>query len=159
MLDALGQMHTTLIAVQPGEAATLIYPLLKPLNRVESQVTSSLRSILQRLQAGNLSGASPLDVAGRRQPLMHVPETFKLFDDCYAECLREMVRANRRALSGLASDGRTGVPSLSNNEVLTFNALVFSIKRLTHHMQSCDARLEEMLANQRPIDLRGVSFV
>ena len=94
----------------------------------------------------------------QQQPLARVSATLQLFDACYAECLRAIVAANRRTLSGMAADGGAA-PSLSNNEVLTFNALIFSIKALTHHMHTCDERIEELLANQRPIDLRGVTFV
>ena len=60
MLEALDLMHTTLTALQPGEATSLIQPLLQPLNRVEAQVAHSLRAILQRLRAGSAThDASP----------------------------------------------------------------------------------------------------
>ena len=156
MLEALGLMHTTLTALQPGEATSLIEPLLQPLNRVEAQVAHSLQAILQRLRAGSAThGAMLFDLRHMQQPLALMPSTLRLFEDCYAECLRGIVAANRRALSSMA----TNAPSLSNNEVLTFNALVYSIKALIHHMGSCYERLEEMLAVQRPINLRSIKFV
>ena len=156
MLEALDLMHTTLTALQPGEATSLIEPLLQPLNRVEAQVAHSLRAILQRLRAGSAThGASLFDLRHMQRPLALMPSTLRLFEDCYAECLRGIVAANRRALSSMA----TNAPSLSNNEVLTFNALVYSIKALIHHMGCCYERLEVMLAVQRPIDLRSIKFV
>jgi hypothetical protein len=156
MLEALDLMHTTLTALQPGEATSLIEPLLQPLNRVEAQVAHSLQAILQRLRAGSAThGAMLFDLRHMQQPLALMPSTLRLFEDCYAECLRGIVAANRRALSSMA----TNAPSLSNNEVLTFNALVYSIKALIHHMGSCYERLEVMLAVQRPIDLRSIKFV
>ena len=160
MLDALSLMHSTLTSLQPGEAFTLSAPLLKPLNRVEAQVAQSLRALVQRLRAG--TSASTL-LAGHAaelrppQPLALVPETMRLFDECYAECLRVIVITNRQMLSNTSSMGAT--PSLSNAEVLLFNALVYSMKALHQHMTTFAERLEEMLALQCPIDLRQLMFV
>ena len=156
MLVSLSLMHATLTSLRPGEAAQLIAPLLKPLNRVESRVAHSLRGLAQRLRAGaGAVGAA----ANTAPPALGTASSLKLFDDCYAECLRAIVLANRRVLSGIEGGAGAASPSLANNEVLTFNALVYSIKSLSHHMEACYDRLEALLALQRPIDLRAVSFV
>ena len=78
----------------------------------------------------------------------------KLFDECYAECLHAVVTLNRRRDAGLDA-----VPSLSNDEALTFNALVYSLKSLIGNIERASERLDELLSMNTPVDLRTVAFV
>jgi hypothetical protein len=149
MLDALNLMHETLGALQPGGVG-LVAPLLKPINRVEAQVVLALRALLQKLQAGvNADGGARFSAAS---------PAVKLFDECYAECLGAIVQSNRVALSSVRA-GAGAMPTLSNGEVLTFNALVYSIKSLCFHIERASERLDELFAMQAPLDLARVAFV
>ena len=145
MLDALNLMEDTLGALRPG-GVWLIEPLLKPINRVETQVVLTLRALLQQLRAGS---------DGSVQPCSSASPALRLFAECYAECLQAIISSSRQAFS----DVHGAAPSLTNEEVLTFNALVFSIKSLILHMERASERMSELLALLAPIDLASVRFV
>ena len=52
---------------------------------------------------------------------------------------------------GLAQQGD---PTLSNRDVLTFNALVHAMHSFILHMQALDRRIEDVLVMRQPLDLR-----
>mgnify|MGYP007045243803 CR=1 FL=1 len=57
---------------------------------------------------------------------------------------------------GLAQQGD---PTLSNRDVLTFNALVHAMHSFILHMQALDRRIEDVLVMRQPLDLRRVNYV
>jgi len=144
MLDDLDLLHETLAALQPGGVG-LVAPLLKPINRVEAEVVHALRALLQKLQAGISADGARFSASS---------PAVKLFDECYAECLHAVVTLNRRRDAGLDA-----VPSLSNDEALTFNALVYSLKSLIGNIERASERLDELLSMNTPVDLGTVAFV
>ena len=52
-----------------------------------------------------------------------------------------------------------GGPTLSNRDVLTFNALVHAMHAFIGHMQALDRRIEDVLVMRQPLDLRRVNYV
>ena len=70
-------------------------------------------------------------------------------------CTR-MACAAHLPTEGLAQQGD---PTLSNRDVLTFNALVHAMHSFILHMQALDRRIEDVLVMRQPLDLRRVNYV
>ena len=59
----------------------------------------------------------------------------------------------------MAGRAWAGGPTLSNRDVLTFNALVHAMHAFITHMQALDRRIEDVLVMRQPLDLRRVNYV
>ena len=122
-------------------------------------MAEGLQRLLQKLRVGD---GVWLDLVGQQasvhSPLARIPEAASLFEECYNKVLNNLIATDIKYLhQQLAHQGLR--PSLSNRDVLTFNALVYSMRAFIQHMQALDRRIEDVLVMRQPLDLRTFTYV
>jgi hypothetical protein len=138
-------------------------PLMKPLNRLELEIAGGLRRLLQKLRVGDGAWLDWLGTAtaSGTEPLARIPHAQQLFEGCMEAVLNSIISSDAAGLHELQAEGlaQQGDPTLSNRDVLTFNALVHAMHSFILHMQALDRRIEDVLVMRQPLDLRRVNYV
>jgi len=171
MLLSLTSLHTAIGHFQPGCGAVLLLrPLMSPLNMLETHVTIGLQGLLHKLLGGDLrwleriTAGMPRDshtttsistAPRRRRTLGQLTQAQQQFEESYEAVLSQIVQTDRRFIRDEGGD----TPSLSNTDVLAFNAVTFSIRTFVKHIVALDQRIEDLLVVSQPIDLNSIKYV
>lgn len=155
VVDMLGVLHMTCVALRPGGAVLLLQPLMKPLNRVELDIAACLEGLVQDLRGG-VAASRFLSAATARRPALL--QSLQLLEESFAEVVVAIIECDRLSLHDNLARGQPAVPRILHRDILTLNTLIYSARTLGVQVQQLDRQVNELRSMQEPVDLRAISF-